>query len=191
MLCERGDLYDVVKVLEYGLVNDTQQAPKLPQAKPLVSTPLYMAPELITNASNYSPSSDLYALGGVGYYLLTGCHVFEGGSLEEICAMHLHDSPVPPSQRTEREIPADLEALLLACLAKQAEERPESAEAMAEALAQCEAFAVWTSEQARQWWLENRSALPTEEQGEDEPASHENHIPVDMGDQAGRQRATS
>ena len=105
MLCERGGLYDVVKVLDFGLVKEIQQEkPELTQPNTIVGTPFYLAPELITDASAFSPLSDLYALGGVAYYLLTGHNVFEGTSAVEICAMHLHDEPVPPSQRTTRKI---------------------------------------------------------------------------------------
>ena len=163
MLCEQGGLNDVVKVLDFGLVKDIQQdAPELTQNNTIVGTPFYLAPELITDASLFSPSSDLYALGGVGYYLLTGRNVFEGASAVEICAMHLHDEPVPPSQRTAREIPPDLEAILLACLAKQPKKRPQSAQAMSEMLARCEGVGTWTQKQARKWWADNRSTLPME-----------------------------
>jgi serine/threonine-protein kinase len=77
--------------------------------------------------------------------------------------MHLHSSPVPPSQRTDREIPSDLEAIVMACLAKQPEDRPQNAEEMSEMLARCEGFGAWTQKQAQEWWSENRSNLPMEE----------------------------
>jgi serine/threonine-protein kinase len=164
MLCEHGGLHDVVKVLDFGLVKDIQrEASELTQANALVGTPFYMAPELITDASAFSPSSDLYALGGVAYYLLTGRNVFEGASAVEICAMHLHHRPVPPSQRTGRKIPSDLEAIVMACLAKQPEDRPKSADTMSEILTRCEGFGDWTQKQAQKWWSDNRSTLPMEE----------------------------
>ena len=164
MLCEHGGLNDVVKVLDFGLVKEIQQdAPDLTQANALVGTPFYLAPELITNATVFSPASDLYALGGVAYFLLTGRNVFEGGSAVEICAMHLHDEPVPPSLRISREIPVDLEAVVMACLAKQPEDRPPSAAKMFEMLAKCQDYGAWTQEKAEQWWSSNRSRLPMEE----------------------------
>jgi serine/threonine-protein kinase len=172
MLCEHGGLYDVVKVLDFGLVKEIQQgAPELNQGNVLMGTPFYTAPELITDVTVFSPSSDLYALGGVGYYLLTGGNVFEGASATEICAMHLHDQPVPPSQRTAQEIPSDLEAIVMACLAKRPNERPRSASEMSEMLARCKSSGAWTQKQAQKWWLDNRSNLPMEE--------HENtHSPL-------------
>ena len=164
MLCEHGGLFDVVKVLDFGLVKDVQQnAPELTQENAIVGTPFYLAPELITDATVFSSASDLYALGGVGYYLLTGHNVFEGESAVEICAMHLHEEPIPPSQRTVREIPSDLEAVIMACLAKQPGDRPQSARDMSEMLTQCNGFGDWTQEQAKKWWDDNRSTLPVED----------------------------
>jgi serine/threonine-protein kinase len=164
MLCERGGLYDVVKVLDFGLVKEIQQdAPQITQANAIVGTPFYLAPELITDTSIFSPLSDLYALGAVAYFLLTGHNVFEGASSVEICAMHLHNPPVPPSKRTTRNIPPDLEAIVMSCLAKQAADRPQSAGAMSEMLVQCRDYGAWSRQLARKWWTENRSTLPMEE----------------------------
>ena len=163
MLCERGGLYDVVKVLDFGLVKDLQDdEPNMTQAEAMVGTPFYLAPELIKDASAFSPASDLYALGGVAYFLLTGSNVFEGASAAEICDMHLHQEPVPPSHRSKQEIPVDLEAAVMSCLAKQPRRRPPNAGAMSEMLVQCKDFGVWTRRQAAKWWLDNRSALPME-----------------------------
>ena len=164
MLCERGGLYDVVKVLDFGLVKEIQQdAPQITQANAIVGTPFYLAPELITDTSIFSPLSDLYALGAVAYCLLTGHNVFEGASSVEICAMHLHNQPVPPSKRTTRKIPPDLEAIVMSCLAKQAADRPQSAGAMSEMLVQCQDYGAWSRQLARKWWTENRNTLPMEE----------------------------
>ncbi len=180
MLCVRGGLHDVVKVLEYGLIKDTQQQTTQPtQADALAGTPLYIAPEIIAAPSSYGPSSDLYALGCVGYFLLTGHDVFEADNEAEIIAMHQHDEPVSPSQRLGREIPADLENLLLSCLAKRPGERPESAQAIVKALAQCGAFGAWTQQLAKRWWSEHRDALPTEELGEDHSPLPDTQLKVD------------
>jgi serine/threonine protein kinase len=164
MLCEHGGLSDVVKVLDFGLVRDFQNdAPEVTGEKAIVGNPFYIAPELIADAKVFSPASDLYALGGVGYYLLTGHNVFEGGSTVEICAMHLHDQPIPPSQRTAREIPSDLEAIVMGCLAKRPEDRPPSAREVSDMLRQCHGFGDWTQERAQKWWNANRDTLPVEE----------------------------
>ena len=144
-----------------------------------MGTPFYTAPELITEVSVFSPSSDLYALGGVAYYLLTGRNVFEGASAAEICAMHLHNQPVPPSQRTAREIPSDLEAIVMACLAKLPRERPQSAAAMSEMLARCKGFGAWTQQRSQKWWSDNRSTLPIEEHENTHSPLSDTHLFVD------------
>jgi len=180
MLCERGGLYDVVKVLDFGLVKEIKQnTPQLTQANAIVGTPFYLAPELITDASNFSPLSDLYALGGVANCLLTGRNVFEGASAVEICAMHLHNDPVPPSKRTTRKIPLDLEAIVMSCLAKQAADRPQGAEALSEMLVQCQDFGAWTRQLARKWWMDNRSTLPIKEHEETHSSLANTHLLVD------------
>jgi serine/threonine-protein kinase len=145
-----------------------------------VGTPFYLAPELITDATVFSPASDLYALGGVGYYLLTGHNVFEGESVMEICAMHLHDEPVPPSQRISQEIPPDLEAVLMACLAKQPRDRPRSAEKMSEMLAGCKGYSAWTQAKAQQWWSSNRSSLPMEQHADSHSPLSDTGMLLDM-----------
>ena len=180
MLCVRGGEHDVVKVLEYGLVKDTRQAAQSGQTDKTEYSPLYMAPEIITGASDFSPSTDLYALGCLGYFLLTGCNVFEANSSAENHAMHLHDEPIMPSKRLGQAIPGDLEALLMACLAKKPEDRPASAQAMSEALARCESFGTWKAQMAKQWWSENRSILPTEELGEDRSPLPDTQLKVDL-----------
>ena len=186
MLCEHGGLHDVVKVLDFGLVKDVQQvAPELTQENALVGTPFYLAPELITDASAFSPSSDLYALGGVGYYLLTGHNVFEGASAVEICAMHLHHPPVPPSQRSGREIPSDLETILMSCLAKDPLDRPPNAYEMAEMLARCAGFNHWSQRRARQWWAENRSALPLDKHENTHSPLGDTHLLLDTNGRTG------
>jgi hypothetical protein len=95
--------------------------------------------------------------------------------------MHLHDEPLPPSQRTGREIPSDLEAIVMACLAKPPEKRPQSAGSMSEMLARCDGFGDWTWQQAQQWWLDNRSALPMEEQERTHSPLSDTHLLVDGG----------
>ncbi len=163
MLCERGGVYDVVKVLDYGLVQEASQtAPHVDEIEGIIGTPLYLAPELISGESAVSPQSDLYALGGLAYYLLTGRNVFEGGTAMEVCAMHLHDEPVPPSQITARSIPADLEAIVMACLLKDPVERPPTAEELAILVAACRDYGSWHQNQARDWWSENQEVLPME-----------------------------
>ena len=99
--------------------------------------------------------------------------------------MHLHEEPVPPSQRTSRDIPPDLEEIIMACLAKQPELRPQSAEAMSEMLARCEGLGAWTKAQAREWWVENRSMLPMEEHEETHSPLSNTQLLVDEDAQSG------
>jgi hypothetical protein len=147
--------YDLAKVLDFGLVKS--RAPldggtSLTNADLITGTPLYMAPELIGRPDSADPRSDLYAVAAVGYYLLTGQHVFEAGSAVEIYAAHLHQPPVPPSARLGRKLPPLLEALILRGLSKAPSDRPPSAVAFREAL-QRSGVPPWTEEDARAWWL--------------------------------------
>lgn len=160
ILTERGGEPDVAKVVDFGLVKPfTADSPEMTMSVSavLTGTPLYMSPDAMTMPEVADPRSDLYALGAVGYFLLTGHPVFDAGTVVEIIGHHLHTEPVPPSRRTERPIPADLEAVVLRCLRKRPEERPESARALREALRRCAAVERWTSEAAVTWWREFRS----------------------------------
>jgi len=160
ILCERGGLYDVIKVLDFGLVKEIGQVDgELTQANVLIGTPLYMAPEIIAKPGQGSPQSDLYALGAVGYFLLTGRNVFEGSSAMEICAAHLHDAPTPPSARTDRPVPDDLERIILCCLAKEPAQRPANAGALREDLLRCRDAGSWTQQDARAWWSSHSTAF--------------------------------
>lgn len=96
--------------------------------------------------------SDLYSLGCVAYWLLTGVPVFEGESALETAAMHLKDDPVPPSQRSEFPIPATLEGIILDCLAKKPADRPSTAAELSRRLANCPVEKPWDWDTARQWW---------------------------------------
>ncbi len=160
ILCERGGLYDVVKVLDFGLVKQLAHTDgNLTHANVLVGTPLYMAPEIISEPGKASPQSDLYAVGAVGYFLLAARNVFEGASAVEICARHLNDAPLPPSQRAGVTVPKDLEALILACLEKDPARRPTSAEALRAALLACGDASGWSQAQARAWWQAHSTAF--------------------------------
>jgi eukaryotic-like serine/threonine-protein kinase len=146
--------YDLVKVLDFGLVKSAvplDGGASLTNADHLTGTPLYMAPEAIAHPDAAEPRSDLYAVAAIGYYLLTGHHVFEGGSAVEIYAAHLHAAPIAPHLRLGRNVPPALEALLLRGLAKSPADRPPSAAAFREALRRLD-IPPWTEEDARAWW---------------------------------------
>jgi serine/threonine-protein kinase len=111
-----------------------------------------MSPEQALGEERVDPRSDLYALGCVAYWLLTGTLVFEGATPIETIAMHIHTQPDLPSSRTTRPIPPDLEALVIACLAKDPGARPQSADELARRLATLKLEREWTPDRAREWW---------------------------------------
>jgi serine/threonine protein kinase len=163
ILCQRGGQSDVAKVVDFGLVKDLAGArsANLTDFNTLAGTPRYLSPEAITNPEAVDGRSDLYALGAVGYFLLTGQDVFTGATLVEICSHHLHTPPVPPSERIGRPLPAKLEALVLDCLRKPAAQRPQTAREVLARLGACDDVGSWTDEDARAWWTEHRDLAAT------------------------------
>jgi len=139
-LCERGGVTDTVKVLDFGLVKDTvtsRGASTRTDANLLLGTPAYLAPEAIHSPAEVDARSDIYAVGAIGYYLLTGREVFEGDSVVAQCIAHLHAQPLRPSARIGLALPRDLEDVLLSCLEKLPENRPQTAAALRSALLAC------------------------------------------------------
>jgi serine/threonine-protein kinase len=159
MLCTQGGEHDVVKVLDFGLVKELQmnREVQLTGASTITGTPQYMAPESILAPDSVDARTDIYALGTVAYYLLAGVDVFEGDSLVEVCSKHLHQAPKPLSA-LGLAIPADLEAIVLACLDKDPGRRPQSAAELRQKLEACQVEA-WDSARARSWWHEYQPAL--------------------------------
>jgi eukaryotic-like serine/threonine-protein kinase len=159
-LCCRGGSPDVIKVLDFGLVKDQRQGQEatLSATAAVAGTPLYMSPEAIAAPSQVDARSDLYAVGAVGYFLLTGLPVFASDTVVEICAQHLHTAPVRPSERAGRPFPTDLEDILLRCLEKDPARRFPDALALSESLEASQHAKDWSEAQARQWW-EQRAAL--------------------------------
>ncbi len=163
ILCERGGVGDVAKVLDFGLVKgvDAQEAPARPGENGLTGTPLYMAPESITAPDDVDARSDLYALGAVAYFLLTGGPPFRAATVVEVCAHHVHTVPERPSARLGGPVPAALEAVVLRCLAKSPADRFCDAAALGEALRDCTDGPPWGQVEARAWWAEHGSRLRT------------------------------
>jgi hypothetical protein len=155
MLCDRGGIPDLVKVLDFGLVKDLEGASpetlQLTGTTSLTGTPLYMSPEAITHR-DLDGRADLYALGAVAYFLLTGTPPFVARTVFEICAHHLYTQPESPSQRLGAPLPATVEALVLRCLAKDPAARPAGARELHDALTACRAEAGWSREEARAFW---------------------------------------
>jgi serine/threonine protein kinase len=157
-LTRRGRRFDFVKVLDFGLARpieggagDTRDT----RGHALAGTPAYMAPEIFAGLPP-DARSDLYAVGCVAYWLLTGERVFEATEPAALAAAHLHESPVRPSERIELPLPASLERIVLACLAKDPADRPPSALELESRLRACSISPPWTVDRAREWWSRYR-----------------------------------
>ncbi len=166
-------------MLDFGLVKDLSTDAELTHAGALTGTPAFMSPESIKDPAAVGPASDLYAVGAVGYFLLTGVLVFEGKTIVEVCGHHLMTPPVPPSERLGRKLPAGLESLVMACLEKPPERRPESALVLRDRLAQLGDVGSWTDSDARAWWEANRDALKAVPRGSRSPGAAT--LEVDLG----------
>jgi serine/threonine protein kinase len=118
-----------------------------------------MSPEADEHPNQVDASTDIYSLGCVGYYLLTGETVFAGLSIGEVMMQQVRSLPEKPSSRLCQPVSPDLEDVLMSCLAKKPAGRPASAKAMEAALAKCAAAAAWTAEQAEEWWNKRAAAL--------------------------------
>ncbi len=155
MLARQGGIPDVTKVLDFGLVKNLGQVDDLEQTNTMSikGTPHYLSPEAILDPQGIDGRTDLYALGAVGYYLLAGRHVFRGKTVIEICMHHLHTKPLPFAEVCSQEVPAELEALIFACLEKAQSDRPASGQELADALDRL-AVARWTRADAEAWWNE-------------------------------------
>jgi serine/threonine protein kinase len=162
MLCEHGGLYDFIKLLDFGLVKavDDREQGKATTNAGLTGTPLYMPPEAIEQVHLVDRRSDLYAVGAVGYFLLTGTPVFTGRTILEICRQHVDDPVEAPSVRLGRGVSPDLESLLLRCLAKLQSDRPADAGQLLAELAACQIATPWTTADAAQWWARYRGTAP-------------------------------
>jgi serine/threonine-protein kinase len=162
LLCERGGVPDTVKVVDFGLVKQLEAGDAtVTQADTITGTPAYLAPEMIASPDSIDARADLYCLGGVAYFMLTGAPAFAGGTLVEVCGHHLHTQPEPPSARSSNPIPAALEALVLRCLAKKPEDRPANAALLEEQLVSLALAHPWKASDARVWWGRWRKSHPS------------------------------
>ncbi len=157
-LCRMGLEYDFIKVLDFGLV---KRDPQLSSAQTLMTapdvttgTPAYMPPEM-ANGDPLDRRLDIYSLGCVGYWLLTGRLVFEADTPLKMMLQHMQARPVPPSERAGPGISAALDRVVLSCLEKDPKSRPSNAEQLSRLLAQCEAGEPWSQERAERWWREH------------------------------------
>ena len=157
MVGQSGLDNDFAKVLDFGLVKAVEdvESAKLTRDGTTTGTPAYMAPEMALGTEGVDARSDLYAVGCVGYWLVTGKLVFDVKSSMGMLLAHARDIPLPASERIETPVPAELDALLLACLRKDPGERPQSARALREGLERCEASRDWDETRADRWWRDH------------------------------------
>ncbi len=154
-VCRMGLDYDFVKVLDFGLVKVSRsrgRADTLTTLEHTTGTPAYMAPEIILGDADVDRRADVYALGCVAYYLLTGQLVFEADTPMKMLLQHVNARPVPPSQRTELAVPPDLEHLVMSCLEKDPANRPQDAEQLFHLACGCTSCETWNQSRARRWW---------------------------------------
>jgi serine/threonine-protein kinase len=162
---QRGGEYDVAKLLDFGLVKPVAEMPsaRISQEGGVSGTPLFMSPEQARGLDELDARSDIYSLGCVAYDLLTGRPPFDRGSPMDVMIAHARDEVVPPSQ-VHADVPADLERVVLRCLAKRPEDRFPDAASLENALAQCGVAGKWTQEHAARWWREHDLPATAEEQ---------------------------
>jgi serine/threonine protein kinase len=157
MLCRRGGLVDFVKVLDFGLVKalDSERLKTLTAADSITGTPMFISPEGIERPQDVDPRSDLYAVGAVGYFILTGHQPFEAVNIVELCMKVVGTPPQSPAERLGRPIAGGLDAVLMKCLAKSPEDRFGSINELADALRGCAASLDWSDADAAAWWNKN------------------------------------
>jgi serine/threonine-protein kinase len=163
-MCRLGPDDDFVKVLDFGLVKHVEAAAAgsmLTVEGMTAGTPGYMAPEIALGHPGVDGRSDIYSLGCVAYYLLTGQPVFSGETPVATVLAHVQEPPLPPSARSEFAIPPALDALILECLAKEPSARPATATLLGQRLAATISENAWTAEAAREWWELHRVSLAT------------------------------
>lgn len=169
MICRVALEHDFVKVLDFGLAKFVEPAGTtgLTRDTEVAGTPAYMAPEIALALSTVDARADLYSLGCVGFFLLTGTTVFEDTTPVGVALKHVQMAPDAPSTRTELTIPPDLEHLILECLQKKPENRPASARDVARRLSEIDS-PRWAAEDAKDWWAIHRPemATPSKDNGE-------------------------
>jgi serine/threonine-protein kinase len=171
ILCRRGGKWDFAKVVDFGLARDLgfKLAPKITQTGLISGTPLYIGPECLEDADNCTRRSDIYALGAVAFYLLTGRDLYEGNNALELLQKALHETPSRVTEAIGTGVPAALDELILRCVARQPADRPGSVE---EILSVVESLAIeypWTQEDAQSWWQEHEPLITMSTSGLIEP----------------------
>ena len=159
ILCWRGNVPDFAKVLDFGLVKDIEDPAPITTTDTVAGTPAYIAPETITASTAIGPAGDIYALGAVAFFLLTGRLVFPAKTVVEMCLHHVNKTPEPASALIEG-VPDSLDRLILDCLEKEPTDRPKSAAELRERLESIE-VEPWTFDEAFSWWEQNPVEPPS------------------------------
>jgi len=159
-LCRYGVDLDFVKVLDFGIVKQQEVAgpagAQLTAVDMIAGTPAFLPPEMGLAEQHVDGRADLYSLGCVGYWLLTGQLLFEGMNAMATIVSHIHDEPEPISTRAGRQVHSGLEALIMRCLAKKPDDRPQDARDLYRLLGELDIAGKWTDERAAEWWEKNR-----------------------------------
>jgi serine/threonine-protein kinase len=154
-VCRMGLDYDFVKVLDFGLVTSSKRKVTgetlITGTRSTTGTPAFMAPEVILEAE-IDARADVYALGCVAYYLLTGRLVFDGETPMKMFVQHLGTPPLPPSQRSEIPFPPEVDDLVLQCLEKDPARRPQSVDAILQTMNRSWPRGTWDNDAAKTWW---------------------------------------
>jgi serine/threonine-protein kinase len=154
IVCSRGGVYDTVKLLDFGLVRAIEPSAedgKLTQEGAIAGTPEYMSPEQAEGLGGLDGRSDIYSLGAVAYFLLTGRPPFQKATTLQLLFAHVRE-PVKPLTEIRPEVPTDVQAIVLKCLEKDRERRFQDVTALDHALADCQRGESWTDAQAAEWW---------------------------------------
>jgi eukaryotic-like serine/threonine-protein kinase len=193
MLCRRGETFDVVKVLDFGLVKDvlSKNDAQLTGTQVVVGTPKFMAPEAIKAPETIDARTDVYAVAAVAFNLLTGEDVFPGKTGAEIIGHHLHTKAPLLSQRLQRPVDGFLEDLMRRCLSKVPAERPATAGALLLEIEERWKGPLWSQREAAAWWEERGDALRAAAAAASEPASRSERLSVDYKSRVKKGSSTS
>ncbi|HET6348657.1 MAG TPA: serine/threonine-protein kinase [Candidatus Krumholzibacteria bacterium] len=164
-VCRYGEDHDFVKVLDFGIVktrHDTAgEGSTLTRETVIHGTPAFMAPEQALGGNAIDGRADLYSLGCVAFWLLTGELVFTADTQSALLLQHIQTPPSAPSTRTELPVPGALDQIVLSCLAKNPADRPQSARDLSRRLDTVTGTGVWNEDRSREWWDRHRPASAT------------------------------
>jgi serine/threonine-protein kinase len=160
--CERGKVYDVAKLLDFGLVKTfglESDSVKLTREGAFTGSPAFMSPEQAVGREQLDARSDIYNVGAVAYFLITGKLPFDRQSTLQMLHAHAYEALVPVHEFKER-VPADLQRIILRCLEKDPDSRYPDATTLDKALAACGSASQWTAERAEEWWQRHGDVAP-------------------------------